>query len=119
MSLTGSNLPCQRPRWPRLCFRNDYSCFVQNAVSTGTIYLRFSSEWLQGHVRPNRSSGPPKNGERSFLAEPGVVWLGFLLAPSKFGPDIDDVFNYGEVGSVRERYWTKATPCSVAKLRSS
>jgi len=37
MSLIGSNLPRQRVGWPRLCFQNDYSCFVQNAVSTGTI----------------------------------------------------------------------------------
>src|SRR5215469_18655411 len=56
MSLTGSNLLRQRPGWPRLCFRNDYSCFVKNAVSTGTIYLGSVVNGQQGHVRPTRPS---------------------------------------------------------------
>ena len=43
-----------------------------------------------------------------------AMWLRFLLAPKKPEPDLDGSFDLGEVGAVREKNWSKATPYSIA-----
>ena len=43
-----------------------------------------------------------------------AMWLLFLFAPSKPTPDVDGHFDLGEIGSAREKNWSRMTPYSLA-----
>lgn len=47
-----------------------------------------------------------------------AMWLLFLFAPSKPTPDADGYFDIGEIGSAREKNWSRVTPYSLAAPHS-
>jgi hypothetical protein len=44
-----------------------------------------------------------------------AMWLLFLRAPAKSEPDTNGFFDLGEVGTAREKNWSKATVYSPAQ----
>jgi hypothetical protein len=48
----------------------------------------------------------------AFLLE---MWIRYLLTPTNPNPDLTGAFDLGEVGSAREKKWSRVTPYSVAR----
>ena len=44
-------------------------------------------------------------------------WILFLLQSSKSEPDLDGMYDLGEINGVPEKNWTKSTPYSPAVTR--
>ncbi len=62
-------------------------------------------------VRPKIGS---KTGDRETYIQ--AMWLLFLFAPSKPGPEPDGMYNLGEIGSDTEKNWSRATPYSPTQM---
>jgi hypothetical protein len=45
-----------------------------------------------------------------------AMWLRFLLAPAKPNPELDGMYNLGEIGSDAKKNWSRATPYSRTEL---
>ncbi len=46
-----------------------------------------------------------------------AYWLMYCRTPQDPKPDVDGMFDIGEVGHAAEKNWTKATPYSPAEVR--
>lgn len=59
-----------------------------------------------------------KTGARYTEERIHALWLLFLAAPSRPGPDETNRYDLGNIGSTPEKNWTKMTPYTLAKLKN-